>query len=165
MPSNPGFIRAGEAIGIPIVNELNSGNNTGVKQGTGTFDSRLRRSSSYEAFYVPVQNRTNLDVLHYAAVTGIQFTQSSNGTSIATGVSFTDQPTGQFITVNATREVIVAMGAFNSPQLLMISVSSYSSSIAMTLLLTLNFKGIGPQAQLAGNGIPPVHINENVGQK
>ncbi|KIW72478.1 hypothetical protein, variant [Phialophora macrospora] len=143
--SNVGFIRAGEAIGIPIVNELNNGNNTGVKQGTGCFDSRLRRSSSYEAFYVPIQKRTNLDVLHYASVTAIQFTKSSNGTSIATGVSFTDQPTGQFINVNATKEVIVTMGAFSSPQLMMIS-------------------GIGPRAQLAGNGITPVHINENVGQ-
>ncbi|EXJ75969.1 uncharacterized protein A1O5_00477 [Cladophialophora psammophila CBS 110553] len=143
--SNVGFIRAGEAIGIPIVNELNNGNNTGVKQGTGCFDSRLRRSSSYDAFYKPVQNRTSLDVLHYASVTSIQFTKGSNGASRATGVSFTDQPTGQFITVNATKEVIVAMGAFNSPQLLMIS-------------------GIGPQAQLSQNGINPVHINENVGQ-
>ncbi|KIX93843.1 uncharacterized protein Z520_10468 [Fonsecaea multimorphosa CBS 102226] len=143
--SNVGFIRAGEAIGIPIVNELNNGNNTGVKQGTGCFDSRLRRSSSYDAFYKPVQNRTNLDVLHYASVTSIQFTKDSNGTSRATGVSFTDQPTGQFITVNAAKEVIVTMGAFNTPQLLMIS-------------------GIGPSAQLSQNGITPVHINENVGQ-
>lgn len=124
VPSNPGFIRASEAIGIPIVNELNSGNNTGVKQGTGTFDARIRRSSSYEAFIVPVQNRTNLDVLHYAPVTGIQFTMSSNGTPIATGVSFTDEPTGQFINVNATKEVIVTGGAFGSPQLLMCSVST-----------------------------------------
>ncbi|OCT46640.1 hypothetical protein CLCR_01970 [Cladophialophora carrionii] len=144
--SNVGFIQAGEAIGIPIVNELNNGNNTGVKQGTGCFDSRLRRSSSYEAFYVPIQNRTNLDVLHYASVTAIQFTKSSNGTSIATGVSFTDQPTGEFINVNAAKEVIITMGAFNTPQLLMIS-------------------GIGPEAQLTTNGIKPVYINENVGQK
>ncbi|EXJ64962.1 hypothetical protein A1O7_01301 [Cladophialophora yegresii CBS 114405] len=143
--SNVGFIRAGEAIGIAIVNELNNGNNTGVKQGTGCFDSRLRRSSSYEAFYVPIQNRTNLDVLHYAFVTAIQFTKSSNGTSIATGVSFTDQPTGQFVNVNAAKEVIVTMGAFNTPQLLMIS-------------------GTGPEAQLTTNGIKPVYINENVGQ-
>ena len=121
--SNVGFIQASEAIGIPVVSELNNGNNTGVKQGTGCFDSRLRRSSSYNAFFKPIQNRTNLDVLHYATVTAIQFSTSSNGTAIATGVSFTDQPTGQFITVNATKEVIVSMGAFNSPQLLMVSVS------------------------------------------
>jgi choline dehydrogenase-like flavoprotein len=135
--SNVGFIRAGEAIGIPIVNELNNGNNTGVKQGTGCFNSRLRRSSSYEAFYVPIQNRTNLDVLHYASVTAIQFTKSSNGTSIATGVSFTDQPTGQFINVDAAKEVIVTMGAFSSPQLLMISVSKpWMHTAAAPSLLT-----------------------------
>ena len=116
-------MKASSAIGIPIVNELNNGNNTGVKQGTGIFDSQLRRSSSYTAFYLPIQNRTNLDVLNYATVTGIQFAKSKNGTSSATGVSFTDQPTGQFINVNATKEVIVTMGAFGSPQMLMISVS------------------------------------------
>ena len=38
--SNVGFICASEAIGIPLVNELNSGNNTGVKHGTGLFNHR-----------------------------------------------------------------------------------------------------------------------------
>lgn len=143
--SSIGFIEACEAINIPIVDELNNGNNTGVKQGTGSLDSRLRRSSSYDSFYRQAQNRMNLDVLHDATVTSIQFFKNSNGTIRATGLTFTDQSTGLFLTVNATKEVIISMGAFNTPQLLMIS-------------------GVGPSQELDRNGIDAVRINENIGQ-
>ncbi|KIX06072.1 uncharacterized protein Z518_04046 [Rhinocladiella mackenziei CBS 650.93] len=143
--SNIGFIEACEAINVPIVDELNNGNNTGVKQGTGCLDPQFRRSSSYDSFYQQARNRTNLDVLHYATVNSIQFEQGANGSTRATGISFTDQPTALVHTANATKEVILSMGAFNTPQLLMIS-------------------GIGPEGELSRNGIAAVHINENVGQ-
>jgi choline dehydrogenase len=58
-------------------------------------------------------------------VTSITFGNGGNGTSMANGITFTDQPTGQFITVSASKEVIVSMGAFNTPQLMMISVGSH----------------------------------------
>lgn len=49
------------------------------------------------------------------------------------------------ISCSAKKEIIVSAGAFQSPQLLMVS-------------------GIGPKAQLSKFNIDPVVINENVGQ-
>ena len=142
-PGTVGFMNALEAVNIPVVHELNTGNNTGVKQGTGNLDSNYRRSSSYDSFLAQAKSRTNLDVLHYAPVQGLMF---SNGTvPKVTGVSFRDEPTSLYHQVTAKKEVIVSMGAFHTPQLLMVS-------------------GIGPEEQLSRFGIGPVHINENVGQ-
>ncbi|KAI9803052.1 MAG: hypothetical protein M1826_005030 [Phylliscum demangeonii] len=142
--SNVGFIRAMEAANVPIVNELNSGNNTGVKQGTGCLDSRYRRSSSYDSFYKQAACRPNLTVLHYTPVQSI-ITTNVNGTPTATGVVFVDETSGLVHNIAAKKEVILCLGAFQSPQLLMVS-------------------GIGPSAELDAFGISPVLVNENVGQ-
>ena len=132
-----------EAVNIPVVHELNTGNNTGVKQGTGNLDSNYRRSSSYDSFLAQAKSRMNLDVLHYAPVQGLRF--NNDTVPKVTGVSFRDEPTSLYHQVTAKKEVIVSMGAFHTPQLLMVS-------------------GIGPEEQLSRFGIGPVHINENVGQ-
>lgn len=122
--SNVGFMRALEAVNIPVVNELNTGNATGVKQGLGTLDNRLRRSSSFDSFYRQAQNRSNLDVLFNAPVSELVL-DTEGDTPTATGVVFVDQNTGLIHQVSAAKEVIMSMGAFHSPQLLMLSVSSY----------------------------------------
>ena len=111
-----------EAINVPIVNELNSGNGTGVKQGTGCLDSSYRRSSAYDSFYKQAAGRHNLDVLSNAPVLSIT-TEKVNGTPTATGVVFIDEPAGLVHNVTAKKEIIISMGAFQSPQLLMTSVS------------------------------------------
>lgn len=116
-----GFIRACEAANIPIVNELNTGNSTGVKQGTGNLDSIYRRSSSYDGYYKQAANRTNLNVLFDSPVSRILF-ENTNGSAVATGVEFTDERTSLVHRVMAKKEVIVSMGGFQSAQLLMLSV-------------------------------------------
>ncbi|KAK7730712.1 hypothetical protein SLS57_001543 [Botryosphaeria dothidea] len=142
--TGPAFVKACEAANIPIVEELNNGNGVGVKQGTGTLTKELRRSSSYDSFYKQAQGRPNLDVLFYAPVTKIM-TDNSTGATVAYGVSFIDQKTSLVHQVNATNEVIVSMGAFHSPQLLMVS-------------------GMGPSDVLQEFGITPALINENIGR-
>ncbi|KAL0940464.1 Pyranose dehydrogenase 1-like protein 2 [Colletotrichum truncatum] len=144
-PSGVGFIEASaDALQIPIVNDYNTGNSTGVKQGTGHMDSRFHRSSSYDSYLKKAINRTNLDVLYFAPVWKINFDTEGEKPK-ATGVAFMDHPTGMVHEVKAKKEVIVSSGAFNSPQLLMVS-------------------GIGPKDQLEQFAIEPVLINENVGQ-
>lgn len=139
------FINASsEALQIPIVHDYNTGNSTGVKQGTATLDSQLRRSSSYDGYLKQAMNRENLDVLYHAPVQQI-ITDTSGETPVATGVHFIDHQTGLVHLVKARKEVIVSMGAFHSPQLLMVS-------------------GIGPSKQLKQFEIKPVVINENIGQ-
>lgn len=144
-PSSVAFINAAsDTLRVPIVNDYNTGNSTGVKQGTATLDSNLRRSSSYDGYLKQAIGRENLDVLWYAPVQQI-ITDTSGAEPIATGVHFIDHPTGIVHQVKARKEVIVSMGAFHSPQLLMVS-------------------GIGPTSQLEQFKIKPVVINENIGQ-
>ena len=104
-----------------MVGELNNGSTIGVKQGTGTVDSNFQRSGSYSGYYMQAQNRANLDVLDLAPVHQIMLQEDSS--LKATGVVFEDQTTGALLNVSATKEVILSAGAFQSPQLLMLSVS------------------------------------------
>lgn len=121
--SNVGFMRSLEAVNVPVVNELNAGNATGVKQGLGTLDSTLRRSGSFDSFYRQAENRSNLDVLFNAPVSELVL-DTEGDTPTATGVVFVDQNTGLIHQVSASKEVILSMGAFHSPQMLMLSVSA-----------------------------------------
>ena len=82
----------------------------------------------------------------------------------ASGVVFVDEPTGRVHVVKARKEVIVSMGAFHSPQLMMVSVSFPPSSFLFLLTGTDSEQGIGPAATLEKFGITPVLVNENVGQ-
>ncbi|KAI1170061.1 glucose-methanol-choline oxidoreductase [Nemania sp. FL0916] len=144
-PSSIGFIDACSSVNIPIVKDLNSGNGTGVKQGTGCLTPSYRRSSAYDSYYKQSVKRQNLDILTFSPVQRIIFDKSSNGTATASGVVFIDELTGLYHQVTARKEVIITLGTFQSPQLLMVS-------------------GIGPSETLSTQGIEPIYINENVGR-
>lgn len=105
----------------PIVDDLNLGNNIGVKQEPLTIDSKQARSSAYTAYFEGIMGRSNLHVLSYATVSSI-FTNEDPANLQALGVIFTYQPTGEVLKVTATKEVIVSAGTFQTPQLLMLSV-------------------------------------------
>ncbi|KAK1510059.1 hypothetical protein CABS01_07731 [Colletotrichum abscissum] len=143
-PSSVAFIEACEAVNIPIVADLNTGKNVGVKQGSATINSKYRRSSAYD-YYKAITNRPNLLILHDSPVQSIAFTRNATGSPIASGVVFIDHSLGRHRVISASKEVIVTLGTFQSPQMLMVS-------------------GIGPQATLKAFDIEPVVINENVGQ-
>lgn len=145
--SNVPFIEACEsALGIPIVKELNGGNNTGVRQGTGIIDGNFLRSSTYDAYYQHAKDRPNLDVLIRATVLRLTFEGNATKDNLrATGVVFLDELSGLPHNITATKEVIMSAGAFHSPALLMVS-------------------GIGPRAALEAVGIDPILVNEDIGQ-
>jgi choline dehydrogenase-like flavoprotein len=115
-------MNACEAANIPIVEDYNTGNSTGVKQGTATLDKHLLRSSSYDGYLKQALSRKNLDVLYYAPVQQLLSNTDGDRPKV-TGVRFMDYPTGRTHQVHASKEVVVSMGAFQSPQLLMVSVS------------------------------------------
>lgn len=119
--SGVSFIEACEAANILIVDDLNSGDGVGIKQGSGSLYVKLCRSSSYDAFYKPIKDRQNLDVLHYASVQNLIFDEESKGPKVS-GVGFVYQPDGLAYELEAKKEVVVSMGAFHSSQLLMVSV-------------------------------------------
>jgi 4-pyridoxate dehydrogenase len=120
------WIEAGEAAGYPH----NPDYNGKTQEGFGRSQYTIRnghRSSSANAFLKPARGRVNLDVATDAQATRVLL----NGTR-ATGVEYVQG--GQTVQVKAGREVILAGGAFNSPQLLMLS-------------------GIGPAGHLQDKGI------------
>ena len=121
------WVEAGKAVGIPPNADYNGQTQEGFGRGQYTIRDG-RRSSSARAYLRPARRRVNLDVETGAHATRIVL----KGTR-ATGVEYVTNA-GDTKRVEALREVIVSTGAFNAPQLLMLS-------------------GIGPAAHLHEMGI------------
>ena len=123
------WLEAAAAAGYPVTPDYNGGQQEGFGRGQYTIRNG-RRSSSAAAFLKPALRRTNLTVITGAHTTRVLMQQTR-----ATGVEYLVN--GQPSTATAEREVILASGTFNTPQLLMLS-------------------GIGPSAHLAEFGIKTV---------
>lgn len=122
------FIASAESLGIPRNDDFNGA----TQEGTGYYQATTRngrRSSTATGYLRAAEKRPNLRVETAALATRILF----EGTR-ASGVEFLQHGTTRI--ANA-REVILAGGTFNSPQLLQLS-------------------GVGPAAQLQELGIPVV---------
>ncbi|MCU0352458.1 MAG: FAD-dependent oxidoreductase [Cytophagales bacterium] len=126
-------------LGLPYNGDFN-----GVRQeGTGPFQFTIRngqRHSTAAAFLKPVLHRKNLRVLTNVRVKKILLEGSR-----ATGIAYAATPKGADHIVHARKEVILSAGAFNSPQLLLLS-------------------GIGDEAQLREHGIGTAHHLPGVGR-
>ncbi|KAM0334528.1 hypothetical protein ACHAQA_001558 [Verticillium albo-atrum] len=129
-------------IGIPDADDFNSGSLMGAQYCASTIDpSSQTRDSSQTSFLRDAQGRSNLKVYTATLARKIVF----DGNKRATGVVVTSAlGLGQY-TLRARNEVILSAGAFQSPQLLMLS-------------------GVGPKAHLAKFRIPVVADRPGVGQ-
>jgi 4-pyridoxate dehydrogenase len=128
-PLYDAWIAAGEAAGYPFNPDYNGKQQEGF--GRSQYTIRYgRRSSSASAFLKPARGRKNLTVAVKAHTTRIIL----KGTR-AVVVEYVQD--GAIVHAEATREVILAAGTFNSPQLLLLS-------------------GIGPAAHLREFGIDVV---------
>jgi choline dehydrogenase len=91
--------------------------NGAEQEGAGLYQTTMRRgvrSSTAAAYLAPVRSRANLHVVSEALATRIRFEGRR-----ATGVEY--EAGGAKHVASANAEVIVAAGAFNSPQLLQLS--------------------------------------------
>ena len=121
------WLEAGKAVGIPATPDYNGETQEGFGRGQYTIRDG-RRSSSARAYLRPARRRGNLTV-----ETGAHATRVLMRGTTATGVEYVTD-SGDRKLADASREVIVSTGAFNAPQLLMLS-------------------GIGPAAHLREMGI------------
>ena len=131
------FIEAGRQAGYPVSADLNGAEG----EGFGGFDMTVKdgvRCSAANAYLRPAMKRPNLAVETHARVTKVLFEGRR-----AVGVAYEQGGVAQ--SVRAAREVILAGGAINSPQLLKLS-------------------GVGPAAELEALGIPVVHDLKGVGE-
>jgi choline dehydrogenase len=115
------------AAGFATTEDIHGEIEEGFARGEITVDARGRRASASRAYLGPVLGRSNLKI-----VTGALVTKLLIGNGSATGIEY--RHGGGTIQVRAAREVILSGGAFNSPQLLMLS-------------------GIGPADELHALGI------------
>jgi choline dehydrogenase len=136
-PMNVAFVEAANQAGFPLNDDFN-----GAEQdGFGFFQLTQRdgrRCSTAAAFLRPALGRPNLTV-----ETNLQVHRVVTENGRAVGV--TGDRLDEAVTIQASREVILCAGAYNSPQLLMLS-------------------GIGPAQLLNVLGIPVVLDQPLVGQ-
>jgi choline dehydrogenase len=136
-PMSDAFIAAAIEAGYPRNDDFNGA----VQDGFGYYQVTQRegmRCSGAVAYLSPVMERPNLTVM-----TGIQVHRVTMSEGRATGI--VGRRLEEDIEIGAEREVIIAAGAYNSPQLLMLS-------------------GIGPADLLTAIGIPVVVNQPLVGQ-
>lgn len=126
-------------MGMMPINGLTSGNILGSSYQLLTESPTYVRESSETAFLTKIGlSKTNLIVYQSTLAKKIIFDgTTAKGVLIDVG--------GFMFTLTAKKEVIVSAGAFQSPQLLMVS-------------------GVGPKAILESNGIPVVKDLPGVGQ-
>ncbi len=131
------FLDAAQEVGLPLNPDFN-----GLTQlGVGHYEltaSRGFRCSAADAFLHPALGRPNLRLLRHAHVTAIVLKGDR-----AVGVRAVHR--GEALQVSASREVILAAGAVNSPALLMLS-------------------GLGDETRLTRLGIPVHLCNPNIGR-
>lgn len=136
-PIHDAYLTAAGAIGIPWTDDYNGAKNEGIGYAHHTIRSG-RRESGVTAYLRPILARPNLKIETSAFVTGLVFENDR-----AVGVSY--EQNGAMQTARAAREVILAGGVVNSPQLLMLS-------------------GIGPADKLRAQGIAARVDASNVGE-
>ncbi|MGN6534338.1 MAG: GMC family oxidoreductase [Mesorhizobium sp.] len=135
-PLTKRYLAAAGQAGLP----LNPDFNGAAQEGVGVYQINTkdgRRMSAARAFLRPAMKRRNVRVETNTLATKILFEGKR-----AVGIEY--EQNGRTHTARAGREVILAAGSINSPQLLQLS-------------------GIGPAPLLQGLGIPIVHANANVG--
>jgi choline dehydrogenase len=136
-PLHAAWLAAASQAGYPQTSDVN-----GFQQeGFGRMDMTVgdgRRSSAANAYLRPAMQRRNVTVRTHALATRIVFDGRR-----ATGLEYRRGDTDERVTVG--RELILAGGPINTPQLLKLS-------------------GVGPAAELREFGLPVVHDLPGVGE-
>ena len=131
------FLNAAKELQLPTNNDFNGA----IQEGMGYYQATQRngrRCSTSVAYLEPARSRSNLHIIENAHTDHVVFDGKR-----ATGARYRQGT--QSKTVKAKRDVILSSGAFQSPQLLMLS-------------------GIGPAAHLKENNIDILHDAPEVGQ-
>jgi choline dehydrogenase len=139
-PIAPAMVEGARSVGIPTFENQNGRMMEGYG-GASIIDMLIRagkRQSVFRSYVFPYMDRPNLTVLTHALVTRLTFA----GTR-ATGVEISYD--GKTRRIAAELEVVLSLGAINTPKVLMQS-------------------GIGDQAELHRLGIPVVQHLPGVGQ-
>lgn len=136
-PIEEAFLTAGEQAGHQSPEDYNGA----VQEGVTRFDANIEngwRSGTGRACIQPASSRSNCTVITGAHATRVMIEQTR-----AVGIAYRQD--GKDLEARAEREVILSAGAFQTPQLLMLS-------------------GIGPADHVQSHGIYVVQDTPGVGQ-
>ena len=136
-PLNKAFLNAASEMNLPYTDDFNGP----TQEGVGWYDQTIRngrRQSTAKTYLQMAKGRPNLTILTEAQVRRVVLKGHK-----ATGVTLTRK--GKTETWNASKEVILAGGAINSPQLLQLS-------------------GIGDPKDIMSVGLPVLHELNGVGK-
>lgn len=136
-PISGSFIKSFEAVGVPYNPDLNGASHDGVSWNQGSTD-RGHRHSTFQAFIKPKLGDPKLTFIDDTLVERVLF-QGRRASGVAVRQS------GQRKEYHARKGIVLAAGAINSPQLLMLS-------------------GIGDPVQLKKHGIMPFIDSPEVGR-
>ena len=136
-PLSLAFVEAAQQVGLQKNDDFNDGEQEGIGLYQVTQKNGMRHSAAV-AFLHPALKRENFTAIPFAMVTRLTF----DGTRCTGAVYIKD---GEEHTVSVTKEVIICSGAFNSPQLLMLS-------------------GIGAKDELEKHGIEVIKDLPGVGK-
>ncbi len=131
------LMQSAVAAGYASVDDLHAETEEGFARGEVTIDARGRRASTARAYLDPVRDRPNLTVVTGAVVERVLI---ENGRAV--GVQY--RRDGKLERARAEVEVVLAAGAYNSPQLLLLSGIGDADA--------LRAHGIEVKAQLPGVG-------------
>ncbi len=136
-PQADEFIKAAHNAGYPLNDDFNGK----TQEGIGLYQVTQKngeRWSVARGFLHPVTHRPNLTVITEALVQRLLLSEKQ-----VTGVEYLKG--GKLHQINANKEILLSAGAFNSPQILLLS-------------------GIGPKDQLISHDIEVKHELAGVGQ-
>jgi len=140
-PINECFLKASDELGIPRIEDFNGP----TQEGAGYFEVTQKngeRWSTARAYLEPAMARGNVRVYTKAHVEKIDIVDSEQGKQAESVQVRID---GKAHTITANKEVILAAGAFGSPQQLLLS-------------------GVGSKDKLSAHGIEQVHDLPGVGE-
>jgi 4-pyridoxate dehydrogenase len=134
------YLVAGQAAGYPITEDYNGAD----PEGFGRLQMTIRdgrRCSAATAYLRPALARANLDVLVYTLATRIVFDGRR-----AVGIEYLQN--GERNVARAEREVLLAGGVVNSPQLLMLSgIGDPAELTAHSIEVKAPLSGVGKNLQ------------------
>ncbi|KAJ1023366.1 hypothetical protein NDA18_004890 [Ustilago nuda] len=148
-PQVSAFLHSAENVGIESNANPYAGQNWGSFLATSNINPiNSTRSFSRTAYLDPVVERSNLDVLTGHLVTKLIFNSTSQGDAVASGVQFAANPEAAQQTVYARKEVILAAGVVNDPQILQLSGIADASLLSnLGIPLVVDLPGVGYHLQ------------------
>ncbi|KAI7551043.1 GMC oxidoreductase [Hortaea werneckii] len=132
-------------VGLPQINGLSSGHLLGAAYAPFTIDPQTGyRSSSESAYLQSALNRHSAPIIYHGTLATEILFDGEKATGVKALTAGTYGRPGKNYTLSARKEVILSAGAFQSPQLLMVSgIGNCTELVDLGIDCKVNLPGVG----------------------